>query len=81
MAVLPTPDCTPSAFWQQYLVFTSPAVYALLSGIALWVAARARGTSAAAQSTSEEAVTLSRLAIDTAAHNGSPTGALDRRKS
>lgn len=76
-----TLSCTPSAFWQQFLTSVSPAVVALLSATALWVASRARGTSSAAQSTSEEAALLSRLAIATAEHNESQRGALDRRRS
>jgi len=78
---MPTLDCTPSAFWQQFLVYVSPAVAALLSATALWVGSRARGTSVAAQSTSEEAARISRLAIATAQHNGSVPAALDRRRS
>jgi NO-binding membrane sensor protein with MHYT domain len=46
----------------QFLVFMSPAAAALLSAIALWVASRARSTSADALSTSQAATSLSLLA-------------------
>lgn len=78
---MPTLDCTPSAFWQQFLVYVSPPVAALLSATALWVASKARGTSKGVRSTSEEAARISRLAIAMAEHNGYLPAALDRRKS
>jgi hypothetical protein len=53
---IPTPDCTPSGSWGVVLVSLSPAVAALVSATALWVASRARGTSRVAQLTSEVAV-------------------------
>lgn len=73
-------DCTPSVFWQQFLIYVSPAVSALLSAIALWVASRARGTSKAAQSTSVEVEETLRQAYASLGPNGSLPDALDRRK-
>ena len=57
-----TPDSTCSESWQPFLLSLSPAVCALLSAIALWVASQARSTSRDAQQTSQGAVTLSLLA-------------------
>lgn len=51
---LPIPLSTLPDSWMSILAYASPAVVALLSAIALWVESRARGTSAAAASTSEE---------------------------
>lgn len=75
-----TLSCTPSAFWQQFLVYVSPAVAALLSATALLVASRARGTSRDAQLTSEGAVQTLREAWLSHEANGSLPDALDRRK-
>jgi hypothetical protein len=52
------PEDMCSASWQPFLLSLSPAVCALLSAIALWVASRARTTSVAAQQTSQAAQTL-----------------------
>lgn len=54
-----TQDCTQSAYWQPILGSLLPPAAALLSAIALWVAAKARTISADAQSTSQGALTLS----------------------
>jgi hypothetical protein len=50
---------TCSTSWQPFLVSVSPAVSALLSATALWVASRARSTSKVAQQTSRVALGLS----------------------
>jgi hypothetical protein len=55
------PDCTQSDSFALFLGYVSPAVAALLSATALWVASRARSTSAAAQETSQAVATLSGL--------------------
>jgi hypothetical protein len=52
MDLPPTLDCTPDAYWPLILTYVLPPVGALLSAIALWVASRARGTSAVALATS-----------------------------
>jgi hypothetical protein len=49
---LPTPGCTPSAYWVLTLTYVLPPVGALLSATALWVASRARSISGVALSTS-----------------------------
>jgi len=46
--------CTSPTSWTPFLESVSPAVAALLSAIALWVASRARSTSQVAQSTSQD---------------------------
>ncbi len=74
------PDCTLSASWQQALVYVLPPVGALLSAIALWVAAKARSISGDAQSTSQAAVALSLLDSEPPVPRGYPPGAPDRRK-
>lgn len=48
----PTLDCMQSDYWGLILAYVLPPAGALLSAIALWVAARARGTSAVALATS-----------------------------
>jgi hypothetical protein len=55
------PDCTPSDYWPLILAYVLPPVGAVLSAIALWVAARARSISVDGLSTSQAAVTLSML--------------------
>src|SRR4051794_23662509 len=50
---------TRCASYSDFLLSLSPALSALLSGIGLWVASRARTTSKAAQQTSQEALRLS----------------------
>lgn len=61
---VPTSEDTCSTSWQPFLVSLSPAVCALLSAIALWVAARARIISKDAQQTSQATVALSLLDAD-----------------
>lgn len=46
------PDCTPADYWLLIATYVLPPVGALLSATALWVASRARSTSAVALSTS-----------------------------
>ncbi len=74
------PDCTLSASWQQALVYVLPPVGALLSAIALWVAAKARSISGDAQSTSQAAVALSLLDAEPPSPKGSGRRVSDRRK-
>lgn len=50
------PEPTSCASWSTFLVSISPALTALLSAIALWVASRARTTSVDAQRTSQAAL-------------------------
>lgn len=57
-----TPEDTCSTSWQPFLVSLSPALGALLSAIALWVASQARSTSRDALQTSQAATSLSLLA-------------------
>lgn len=76
----PTPECTLYAFWSPFLVYVQPAVAALLSAIALWVASRARGTSEAARATSVGLETTLRQASLSPEPNASLRDALDRRK-
>jgi hypothetical protein len=45
-------NCTPADFWPGIVTYVFPPLGALLSAIALWVAARARITSEGARSTS-----------------------------
>ena len=59
---LQVPEDTCSASWSAFLVSLSPAVCALLSATALWVASRARSTSSDALQTSQAATSLSLLA-------------------
>jgi hypothetical protein len=73
-------DCTPSASWQLVLAYVLPPVGALLSAIALWVAAKARSISSDAQSTSQAAVALSLLDAEPPLPNASQTNASDRKK-
>ena len=73
-------DCTPNGFWQSTTTSLLPAVSALLSAIALWVASRARSTSKAAQSTSLAVGYRSGLLPERRAASGSRPGAPDRRK-
>jgi hypothetical protein len=75
------PDCTPYAFWQQFLPYVLPPVAGLLSTIALWVASKTRSTSQAAQEISQEAKRISVLALHTPEGNESLRAAQDRRKS
>lgn len=74
-------DCTPGAYWGPILASLLPPVAALLSAIALWVASRARSTSADARETSQAAVNLSLLQSEPPVPNGYPPDAPDRRKS
>ncbi len=62
-------SCTPVDYWPDILRYVLPPLGALLSAIALWVAARAATTSRAAQSTS--------LAL--ADRSGTLPSALERR--
>jgi hypothetical protein len=64
------PSCMPADYWQAILTSVLPAVGALLSAIALWVAARAATTSRDARSTS--------LAL--ADHSGTLPEQLERRR-
>jgi uncharacterized Tic20 family protein len=75
------PDCMPSASLPLILSYLLPPAGALLSAIALWVASKARSTSADAQSTSQAAVALSLLQAEPPEPNGYPPDAPDRRKS
>jgi hypothetical protein len=61
--VVPSPS-TCSASYAAFLISLSPAVCALVSATALWVAARARSISKDAQQTSQAATTLSLLGTD-----------------
>jgi NO-binding membrane sensor protein with MHYT domain len=77
----PTSLSTCGTSWQPFLLSLSPAVCALLSATALWVASRARSTSKDAQQTSAGAVSLSLLAspshlasADPAEEHPSPRG-------
>lgn len=53
------PESTPCTSYASFLLSLSPALGAVLSAIALWVASRARSTSVAAQSTSQAALAFS----------------------
>jgi hypothetical protein len=75
------PDCTPYAFWQQFLPYVLPPVAGLLSATALWVASRARTTSVDAQQTSEDLRRISLQALHTPEGSESLRAALDRRRS
>ncbi len=63
--------CMPADYWQAILTSVLPAVGALLSATALWVASRARTTSRDARSTS--------LAL--ADHSGTLPSNFERRRS
>ncbi len=76
-----TLDCTPSAYWPLILAYVLPPAGAVLSAIALWVASKARSTSADAQQTSVAAVSLSLLQAEPPVRSASRSGAADRRKS
>lgn len=76
-----TPESTCGDSWQPFLLSLSPAVCALLSAIALWVASRAQRTSGAALQTSQGAVTLSLLAAEPPSSSASDRGARDQSKS
>ena len=76
----PTLGCTPSASLTLVLAYVLPPVGALLSATALWVASRARSTSADAQSTSQAAVSMSLLDYERRVASESPPDAPDRRK-
>ncbi len=80
MDLPPIPDCTQSAYWPLILTYVLPPVGALLSAIALWVASRARSTSADAQQTSQGAVALSLLQAEPPVRNVYPPDAPDRRR-
>lgn len=76
-----TPLCTCMRYWPLILNWLLPPVAALLSSTALWVASRARSTSAAALSTSQ---VVARSAMQRRApheRRGSLRGAPDRRRS
>jgi NO-binding membrane sensor protein with MHYT domain len=49
--------------WEQFLVYVSPAVAALLSAIALWVASRAHSTSKDVRQTLEATTQLVAAAL------------------
>lgn len=68
-----TPGCTPGDSWSSFLVGVSPAVSALLSAIALWVASRARSTY------KDEQRILSDLVISTQRSSGQPEARGSRR--
>lgn len=74
------PPCTEPAWLQPFLVYVLPAVGALLSAIAAWVASRARSTSAVALSTSQAAATASGLVSLSPEVRGWVRGAPDQRK-
>lgn len=74
------PTCTPSDSWLLILTSLSPALAALLSATALWVAARARTTSRDAQSISQAVGHRSGLLPERRKSSGSPPGARERRK-
>jgi hypothetical protein len=74
------PDCTPSAYWPLILAYVLPPVGALLSATALWVASRARTTSAVALSTSLEIADSSGLLSQPLARRGSLTAVPDLKK-
>lgn len=73
-------SCTLDASWQPVLALLLPPVGALLSAIALWVAARARSISVDAQSTSQGAVALSLLGSERLDASESRQAARDQRK-
>lgn len=75
------PDCTPAFYWTPVLTYVLPPAGALLSAIALWVAARARGTSQVAQETSQAAVRQSAAVSVSPATLASLAAALDQKRS
>jgi hypothetical protein len=81
MDSLPTPCSTLESSLPLILGYVLPPVGALLSAIALWVASRARTTSAAAQSTSRAAVAISLQPREPHERSARDTDAPDRRKS
>ena len=52
MDSIPILPCTPGHYWPLFLTYVLPPAGALLSATALWVASRARTTSAVALATS-----------------------------
>jgi hypothetical protein len=74
------PDCMPSASWQLVLAYVLPPVGALLSAIALLVAAKARSISGDAHSTSQAAVALSLLDAEPPSLSASDRRASGRKK-
>jgi hypothetical protein len=66
--------------WQLFLDSASPAVVALLSATALWVASRTRSTSKGALSTLWAQPALDRRRRESPESNGSAPTAPDRRK-
>ena len=74
-------SCTSPDSWLQFLGSLSPAVAALLSATALWVAARARSTSEAAQSTSSDHEQLFGQLLERPVRNVSPPAVRARRRS
>jgi hypothetical protein len=74
------PDCMQSPFLLALTAYVLPPAGAVLSAIALWVAAKARTTSADAHSTSQAAVALSLLDAEPPRPSGSRTRAQDRKK-
>jgi hypothetical protein len=75
------PPCMPPSSSEWFLVFTSPAVAALCSAIALWVASRARSTSRAVASTSEDQERALSLALGRPTRSVSRPVARGRKKS
>lgn len=73
-------DCTPTAFWQQSLVYVLPPVGALLSATALWVASRARDTSRVAHATSSAALLTSGAGNNMPRRNVWPQGVRDLKR-
>lgn len=74
-------DCTPGLYLAPILTYVLPPVGALLSAIALWVASKARTTSAVAQSTSQAVAHRSGLLPERRAFSGSREGVPAPRKS
>lgn len=75
------PPCTSPDSWGPFLVSVSPAVAALLSAIALWVASRTRSTSEDVRSTLQDHEQLFGKVLQRPVRNVSRRGARDRRRS
>lgn len=73
--------CTSPVSWQPILESLSPAVVALLSATALWVASRARSTSKDALWISESQERALALSLRRPTRNASPRAVRARRKS
>lgn len=74
------PHSTHVDFWTPILTYVLPPLGALLSATALWVASKARSTSADAQSTSLAVAHRSGLLPERRAHSGSRPDAPDPKK-